>query len=132
MADKRKRKLETARPDLPKPRQYGDDSAEIGIIAICAGWGAGVDTVDELDKLGTSAQLHHPRTLMPLTDETYAFIESKDRVYVIDHNSTGQLAGILRYAGVPGDKLRSILRYDGTPLRPMDLSREIQGRETQS
>lgn len=131
MADKRKRKLETAKIDLPKPREYGSDSAEIGIIAVCAGWGAGMDAVDELEKLGIRTQLHHPRTLWPLTDETRSFIDRKDRTYVIDHSSSAQLSGVLMHAGVAPEKLRSVMRYDGTPLRPVDLSLDIQSQENE-
>lgn len=131
MADKRKLKLETAKDDLPKPREYGDESAEIGIVVVNAGWGAGMDAVDELKKLGVASRLHHPRTLWPLTDETRSFIDEKKRVYVIDHSSSAQLSGVLMHAGISSQKLHSIMRYDGTPLRPVDLAEEIYRRETE-
>ncbi len=132
MSDKRSRKLKSAAPDLPKARHYGDPNASVGIIAVCSGYGASIDTVDELEKVGVAAQLHNIRTLWPLLDETLEFIESKDRVYVINQSASAQLTGILMHAGAPKEKLYSVRRYDGTPLRPIDLSKEIHREESRS
>ena len=104
----------------------------IGIVVVNAGWGAGMDAVDELKKLGVASRLHHPRTLWPLTDETRSFIDEKKRVYVIDHSSSAQLSGVFMHAGISSQKLHSIMRYDGTPLRPVDLAEEIYRRETEN
>lgn len=129
MADKRKRKLETAMPHLPKAHRHGSDKAKIGIIAVCAGWGAGTDAVDVLAERGVDAKLLAPRTLWPALPEVNEFVDTCDRVYVIDHNSSGQLIGILKREGADQSKLRSILRYDGNPLRPFSLAAEIMSEE---
>lgn len=129
MADKRKRKLETAMPLLPKARRHGSDGAKIGIVAVCAGWGAGKDAVDVLGERGVDVKLLAPRTLWPMLPEVNEFVDTCDRVYVIDHNSSGQLIGILKREGADQSKLRSILRYDGNPLRPFSLATEIMDEE---
>lgn len=132
MVDKRARKLKHAIPELPGGHHYGDESARVGLIAICAGYGACLDAVDILREQGLSTRMFAPRTLWPMLEETLAFIEGCDRVYVVEHNSTGQLAGILKREGADRDKLRSVLRYDGRPIRPYNVAREILDREGQS
>ena len=69
------------------------------------------------------------RTLWPVLSDTLAFIESCERVYVIEHNASAQYRSVLAGAGAPDAKLRSVLRYDGLPFRPTELAARIVDQE---
>lgn len=131
MVEKRQRKLESARDHLPKGRRHGNQDAPIGLIGINGAYGACIDAVEVLAEQGVEAQLLQPLTIWPVIEETLEFISERDRVYIIEHNSSGQLAGILRHAGADQTKMRSVLRYNGRPIRPIDISHEIASLERQ-
>jgi 2-oxoglutarate ferredoxin oxidoreductase subunit alpha len=132
MVEKRAQKIETARDELPKARRVGDPSAKVGLIGVGTAYGVLLETLEDLDRGGVTAQLFQPRTVFPVLDETFEFIDSCDRVYVVEHNATGQLAGIIAHAGGDSKKMRKVLRYDGLPLRPSDIATEILELEAQS
>lgn len=132
MVEKRQRKVKDAIPRLPKGRRLGPDDAKVGIIAIGSGYGACQDAIEILESNGVVAQLLQPRTIWPVLDETLEFIASKERVYVVEHNSTAQLAGLLTREGADRDKIQNLLRYDGIPLRPYSIANEITQREGRS
>jgi 2-oxoglutarate ferredoxin oxidoreductase subunit alpha len=129
MAEKRQRKLKAAIPHLPKGRRIGPDDAAVGIIAIGAGYGACLDAVEIMAARGFQTQLLQPRTLWPVPEETLEFVAARDYVYVVEHNSTAQLAGLLTREGADRSKIRNLLRYDGLPIRPFSVANEILERE---
>jgi 2-oxoglutarate ferredoxin oxidoreductase subunit alpha len=132
MVEKRAQKIETARADLPKGRRVGDPDAKVGLIGVGTAYGVLLETLEDLERGGVTAQLLQPRTIFPVLDDTFEFIDSCDRVYVVEHNATGQLAGIIAHAGGDSKKMRKVLRYDGLPLRPGDIAEGILELEAQS
>ncbi len=129
MAEKRQRKVESAIPHLPKARRVGDPKAPIGILTINSGYGACLDTVEILADKGIHTELFQPRTIWPVLEETLEWIASKDHVYVVEQNSSKQLAGLLTREGASHDQIENLLRYDGIPLRPYSIAGEIEKRE---
>ena len=125
MMDKRFHKIEVAKKELPKGRHFGDKNAPIGFIGIGMMYGVILDAMAELEKQGFQTQYHQPRTIWPVLDDTLAFIEDCERVYVIDLNAQGQLAHILIHQGANANKIISICRYDGLPYRPGYLVNQI-------
>ena len=75
---------------------------------------------------GTPVSVLVPRTLYPVLDETLAFIRSHDRTYAVEHNRSGQLATLLRSVGAPGERIESILRYNGLPFTARELVDELR------
>ncbi|HJM89656.1 MAG TPA: 2-oxoacid:acceptor oxidoreductase subunit alpha [Dehalococcoidia bacterium] len=132
MVDKRAQKLETAKAELPRARRAGDPSAKVGLIGVGTAYGVLLETMELLEEGGVTAQLLQPRTVFPVLDETLAFVESCERVYVVEHNATGQLAGIIAHGGGDSKRMRKVLRYDGLPLRPNDIAEEILELESGS
>ncbi len=129
MAEKRLRKLQSAIPQLPKGRRWGTEGAAVGIVAIGAASGAGSDAVEIMAGQGLETELLQPRTLFPVPQESLDFIASHERTYVIDHNSSRQLAGLLTRAGADHTKIEHLERYDGVPIRPFSVANEILKRE---
>ena len=54
------------------------------------------------------------------------------RLYVVEHNATGRYARVLAGAGIPAERLESVLRYDGLPFRPGELAATVLAREESS
>jgi 2-oxoglutarate ferredoxin oxidoreductase subunit alpha len=129
MVEKRARKLETIRPDLPRGRLSGDPSAEVGLIGFGMEAGVMTESAERLAAAGLPVRMLRPRTLWPVLEDIFEFVLSCRRVYVIEHNATGQYAHVLAGAGVPVEHVESIRRYDGVPFRPAELTERILAGE---
>jgi 2-oxoglutarate ferredoxin oxidoreductase subunit alpha len=129
MIAKRARKLELVVPRLPEGRLFGDQTQRVGVIGIGMEAGVLVEAAELMGNDGLAVAGLAPRTLWPLAEDTRRFIAGCDHVYVVEHNAGGQLAGLLRHAGIAADVLRSVLRYDGVPFGPYELAARILSME---
>lgn len=127
MMEKRMRKLETMRGDLPKGNVLGDPSAGIAII----GWGANrgpiAEAQDRLAQSGVRTRFLQMRTLWPFPDdEVRDFINSAQHVFIVENNFTGQLERLIRAVVGPLDKLHSVRKYNGRAFRPIEIIEPIE------
>ena len=129
MVDKRARKLETLRSHLPAGRAWGNSTATVGMLGFGMQTGVMREATDRLSEMGLVVKGFQVRTLWPVPEETFAFVQSCERVYVVEHNAGGQYRHVLAGSGVPPHRLQSILRYDGIPFRPAELVEEVLERE---
>ena len=129
MMDKRMNKIESAKKHLPTARNFGNKKSEIGFIGIGMTYGVILEAIDELKEQGINAQYHQPRTIWPILDESLNFIKNCKRVYVVEHNSVGQLAHLLMHQGADAGKLIKLIKYDGTPFRPSELTQRVIVKE---
>jgi 2-oxoglutarate ferredoxin oxidoreductase subunit alpha len=132
MADKRENKVETVRSRLPKGHEWGDDTARVGLLGVGILEGVMTEAVERLETMGKHFHCHRPRTLWPVLDDTLEFINSHDRVYVIEQSQSAQLADLLRSRGAATDRIHSILRYDGLQYTTGELVAAILEREEAS
>jgi pyruvate ferredoxin oxidoreductase alpha subunit len=99
---------------------YGPDDATHGILT----WGSHQDTVfevvDRLNDAGHSVKALGVSDLMPYpTEEVTAWLESVDSALVVEMNATAQFRGLTqRKLGRFGEKMVSLLKYDGNPFEP--------------
>lgn len=129
MMDKRMNKIEKAKKHLPTARHFGNKKSEIGFIGIGMTYGVILEAMEQLRDLGVDTQYHQPRTIWPILDETLRFIKKCKRVYVVEHNAVGQLAHLLMHQGANSDKLIKVLKYDGTPFIPSELTNKVMIKE---
>ena len=127
MMEKRMRKLESMRGDLPKGNIFGDPSAEVAII----GWGANrgpiVEAVDRLAAAGTKTRFLQMRTLWPFPeDEVRDFIKDAKHVFVVENNFTGQLDRLIRVVVGPLEQMHSVRKYNGRAFRPIEIIEPIE------
>jgi len=126
--DRRMRKLSSIREELDSgdashQSYHGPAGAEIGIMA----WGSQQDTVfeavDRLNARGHDVKALGVSDLMPFPEtEVTAFLESVDECLVVEMNTTGQFRGLTqKELGRFGDKLSSLLKYDGEPFEPGEV-----------
>ena len=122
-------KYETARKAVPAPVVERVPGAEIGILGFGSShWGI-VEARDRMaeDGLTTSYLL---LKAIPFANEVRSFLESCDRVYVVEQNRDGQMTSLLRmeYPELAA-KLRPVLHYDGLPLDAQSILDRIHERE---
>ncbi len=58
-----------------------------------------------------------------------AFVKSHERVYIVEQSESGQLADLIRSAGAPAERIRSILKYDGLQYTAEELVAAILAQE---
>jgi 2-oxoglutarate ferredoxin oxidoreductase subunit alpha len=113
------RKFDTARSLVPQPVVDQVDGAEIGIIAYGTSDACVIEGRDRLkDNHGIDTSYLRIRAL-PLNETTRDFIAGHDRIYVVENNTDGQMAMILRmeYPDLAG-RIVSLAYADGMPLSP--------------
>jgi 2-oxoglutarate ferredoxin oxidoreductase subunit alpha len=112
------RKFDTARTIVPKPVVDQKSGAHIGIISYGTNDPCVVEGRDRLSAQGVETSYLRLRAL-PLESTTRQFIEQHDRVYVVENNTDGQMAGILHmeYPDL-APRIHSLAYNDGLPLTP--------------
>ena len=129
MIDKRSRKIEAVRDDLPKGARWGEASAKIGLLGFGSVGPILVRAALRLKDAGTDVQILRPRTIWPVLDETLEFVERCDRVYVVEYNEAGQFAHLVSGAGADKAKMESLRKYNGVPFRAVDIANAVLERE---
>lgn len=120
--DKRMRKLESLLPELPKPKVYGDEKADVTLIT----WGSNknicLEAADMLRAEGKSVNVLHFIYLYPLDVQKVGAILDEVKVGVmVEVNKTGQFAGMLaEYIGYRVD--HKFLKYTGEPVYPEEIA----------
>lgn len=121
MMQKRMKKVESARKELPPPKIIGEPSAKIGFISYGSPYGAILEATEHLTEKGVKTKFLQLRTLWPLHEtEISKFIDSCNTVYVVEHNISGQLSSLIKLICTKHN-LKGIRKFDGTPFRPHDI-----------
>ncbi len=121
--EKRAKKIKSISKDLPQAKVYGPKSAPLTLV----GWGSVKGPVlDALQsqKLRNKLNFIHLPLLSPLPSNATKLLKASKRLVLVENNSTGQLADILR-ANFSVEFKHKILRYDGRPFYSEDLVTEI-------
>jgi 2-oxoglutarate ferredoxin oxidoreductase subunit alpha len=124
-AEKRMRKLDLARRDLPAPQLAGPADAEVTLI----GWGStkGVirEAVAQLAAAGVRANHLQVKYLHPFHGrEVSEILGRSKRTICIEANATGQFARHLR-AETGHSVNERILKYDGEPFEPRPITQQV-------
>ncbi|WP_121742627.1 2-oxoacid:acceptor oxidoreductase subunit alpha [Natronorubrum halophilum] len=130
---RRVEKLESIREELdeehPSNQTYfGDETADYGIITWGSSHGAVAEAVERLNDDGHSVKGITVSDMMPFPEqEVTEFIESVDEAMVVEMNATAQFRGLIqKELGRFGEKLTSLLKYNGNPFEPAEV---VEGYE---
>jgi len=127
MMEKRMRKLESMRTELPKANILGDRSAGVAFIAFGANRGPVSEAQDRLAAQGIPTRFLQLRTLWPFPEEEVrAFIESTSHIFVVENNFSGQLERLIRYVTGPLPRMHPVRKYNGRPFRPIEIIEAVQ------
>ncbi|HKL30042.1 MAG TPA: 2-oxoacid:acceptor oxidoreductase subunit alpha [Natrialbaceae archaeon] len=130
--DRRMKKLDSIRSELNEnshQTHYGPEDAEYGILVWGSQEGTVAEAVDRLNDEGHSVKALGVSEMSPFpATEVTEFLESVDEALVVEMNATAQFRGVLqKELGRFGDKLYSLLKYNGNPFEPADI---VEGFET--
>ena len=130
--DRRSQKMRAIRENLDTDSllaEHGPEDAEYGILTFGSQQGTVEEAVDRLNDDGTSVKVLSVGELMPYPRERVAeFIDSVDEVLVVEMTASAQFRGLTqKELGRYGEKLSSLLKYNGNPFEPAEI---VEGFET--
>ncbi|OPA77671.1 2-oxoglutarate ferredoxin oxidoreductase subunit alpha [Paenibacillus selenitireducens] len=119
MMDKRLGKLNNIQVTNPIHVDAPHDEADLLIVSMSSTGG----TVDEarirLEEQGVTTNHITVRLLYPFPSEQFApYAEKAKKIVVLENNATAQLAAQIKLNLGYGDKIESVLKYDGNPFLP--------------
>jgi 2-oxoglutarate/2-oxoacid ferredoxin oxidoreductase subunit alpha len=125
------KKFETARSFVPRPEVVTTGKTKIGIIGYgTSHWGI-TEARDQMrSEYGMETDYLRLKAY-PFTREVHDFIESHERVYVVEQNRDAQLACLLKLDIKPElvTRLRSIAHIHGLPLDARSVTDELTSME---
>ena len=128
------RKFETARAQVPGPVAEIEEGAEIGLIAFGTTHWTVVESRDQLRQESDQKTSYLRIRALPLDKKLEDFVESHERVYVVEQNRDAQMRELLRseLADRPEliAKLRSVLHFNGHPIDARSVTDSILEQES--
>jgi 2-oxoglutarate ferredoxin oxidoreductase subunit alpha len=129
--DRLSRKFETARGHMPKPVIESNPNAKIGFIAYGTSDYATQESRDQLREETKVETAYFRLRGYPFNDELSKFIDTYDRIYVIEQNRDAQLLQLMKLELAPDQqkKLRSVLHYNGLPIDARSITDDVLAQE---
>ncbi len=116
VVDRLRRKWETARLLVPRPALEVREGNKLAALTIGSGDGATCEALGQLAGRGIHLDYLRVRAF-PFSREIAEFIDSHERIYVIEQNRDAQLRALLiNDLEADADKLVPLLLYDGLPI----------------
>ncbi len=127
MVDKRLKKGEGLREAVLPPVYEGDEKPELLLVTWGSSQGSAREAAARLRAAGTKAALLSFSQVWPLVPEQFLpYLEGAGEVVAVEGNALGQFARLLRRES--GFAIgRRVLRYDGLPVTPQEILRQLQG-----
>jgi len=126
--DRREQKLNAIADDLASQDEShqtynGPEDATYGLMTFGSSQGTVEEAVDMLNDQGYSVKSLGVSDMAPFPKaEVSEFIESVDEVLVVEMNASAQFRGLTqKELGQYGEKLSSLLKYNGNPFEPLDI-----------
>ena len=122
MFEKRMRKLDSLKKEIPKPKVYGDKASDFAIVGFGSVKGPVLEAMKTLDKLGVSVRFVHFAYVLPFVEPD---LEGCSKILSVENNYTGQFAGVLKErTGISVSD--SLLKYDGRPFYPEEIVEKVR------
>jgi 2-oxoglutarate ferredoxin oxidoreductase subunit alpha len=116
--DRLARKFDTARKFVPAPEIDRVGAAQIGFIGYGTTHWAITESRDQLREEADVKTSYYRLRAYPFTDDLTTFIDTHERIYIIEQNRDAQLLQLMKLYLTPARcaKLRSVLHYNGLPI----------------
>ncbi|KGR86525.1 2-oxoacid:acceptor oxidoreductase subunit alpha [Lysinibacillus odysseyi] len=125
--DKRFRKLQHLRFDNPVHVNAPHEEADVLLVGFNSTRGALEEVQDALNAEGIKTNHAQIRLIHPFpAEEMSALVNNAKKVIVVENNATGQLANIMKMSIGGHGKIRNVLKYDGTPFLPRELTNLVK------
>jgi len=120
--NKRDRKLEFV-PQNDAVKYEGAEKADVLLVGFGSTYGAIRDARKHLETLGVSVGHAHIRMIHPFPmDILNNYLDEASSVIVVEQNSTGQLASLIKKHKDVHQKLHSCLKFSGVPFAKSDIT----------
>lgn len=120
--EKRMRKLKNIVFNTPVYTQAPHEKADLLIVGINSTRGAIEEAIPRLENDGWKVNHAQIRLVHPFpAGELKRLVDSADRIAVVEHNATGQLASLVKANLGQAEKIENLLKYDGNPFLPSDI-----------
>ncbi len=127
MVEKRMKRLESIKKELPKPKIYGEKNADISLIGFGSTKNPILRAMEYLKNHGIKVNYLHCLCPHPFVRENYIdFVKNSKRLICIENNYFGQFASILQEHLLIEVK-EKFLKYDGRPFFPHEIVDYIKG-----
>jgi len=129
--DRLARKFDTARQHVPKPVIDQNPKAKIGFIAYGTSEYATQESRDQLREETKVETSYFRLRGYPFNEELARFVDTHERVYVIEQNRDAQLLQLMKLELTPEQqtKLRSVLHYNGLPIDARSITDDVLSQE---
>ncbi len=126
MMDKRMKKLNELKKELPEPKLYGDKKAEITLIAWGSTKGIILEALEELKKQKIKANFLHFTYIYPFKEKTLLkLLKKSKKVLLVENNKTAQLGKII--AQETGIQIKNkLLKYTGRQFYPQEIIKGVR------
>ena len=125
--DKRFRKLQHLRFDNPVHINAPHEEADVLLVGFNSTRGALEEVQEALNAEGIKANHAQVRLVFPFpAEEMSELVNKAKKVVVVENNATGQLANIMKMSIGGHNKIRNVLKYDGTPFLPRELTNLVK------
>ncbi len=125
--DKRMRKIEGMKFNTPVHIVAKHENPDVLLVGFNSTRGAIEEAMIRLEKDGLKVNHAHVRLLHPFpTAVMQPLVKEAKRVVVVENNATGQLANIIKMNVGYGEKISSLLKYDGNPFLPKEVYNECK------
>lgn len=121
MVQKRMKRLDLIKKEVPKPVLYGDAKADISLIGFGSVKNPVLKAMEYLSRDGIKVNYLHTLCPHPFVSENYFdFVKNAKRLICIENNYFGQFAGILQ-ENLQIEIKEKLLKYDGRPFFPHEI-----------
>jgi 2-oxoglutarate ferredoxin oxidoreductase subunit alpha len=129
--DRLTRKFDTARTLAPQPEIEWNAQAKIGFIAYGTSHFSVGESRDQLRAERRIETSYYRVRAYPFAESLNEFFDNHDRVYVIEQNRDGQMAGLMRLELTAERiaKLRNVLHYNGLPIDARTITDGVLAQE---
>lgn len=126
MMDKRMKKLEVMKKELPEPKLYGDKNAKITLISWGSTKGIILEALAELKKYKIKANLLHFSYVFPLKEKKLIqTLRKAKKVLLVENNATAQFGRII--AAETGIQFKDkLLKYTGRQFYPHEIVKKVR------
>ena len=127
MVEKRLRKEQGIMAEVVPPEFQGEESPDLLLVTWGSSKGSVMEAAAKLRNDSTRVGILHFSQVWPLVpDQFLGYLESAGEVICVEGNAYGQLARLIRRETGFGFH-RRVLRYDGLPITPEYILRELGG-----
>ncbi len=120
--DKRNRKLNSLKFNTPIYTNAKHEEADVLVVGFNSTRGAIEEMMPRLEEDGVKVNHAHIRLIHPFpTEEMKELVDSAKKVVVVENNSTGQLANIMKMNIGNLEKIHNVLKYNGNPFLPSEI-----------